>query len=222
MSNAILLLITQQRQRRKNSKPRPQYVHACVIRRHVRQYVCVHIAEDAGSSAGKVNWALCWVKAYSAQTKGPIKEKKKSLLLAAEKPNTERWCLPRSLRLAAWMITNGDFKRAHDSRSWVRLFPLRSKMGGETTLEGCELTQTRGDAICTTDISSEHSLRTCTQVRRNVRKSDGVYACNKKKKNATEVTVPDLTQRSLHRPGPPMCSPFVLVKRDHVISSPFF
>ena len=139
MSNA-LLLITQQRQRRKNSKPRPQYVHACVIRRHVQQYVCVHIAEDAGNSAGKVNWALCWVKAYSAQTKGPIKKKKKkSLLLAAEKPNTERWCLPRSLRSAAWMITNGDFKRAHDSRSWVRLFPLRSKTGGETTLEGCEL-----------------------------------------------------------------------------------
>ena len=137
MSNA-LLLITQQRQRRKNSRPRPQYVHACVIRRHMQQYVCVHIAaEDAGSSAGKVNWALCWVKAYSAQTKGPIK--KKSLLLAAEKPNTERWCLPRSLRSAAWMITNGDFKRAHDSRSWVRLLPLRSKTGGETTLEDCEL-----------------------------------------------------------------------------------
>ena len=38
-----------------------------------------------------------------------------------------------------------------------------------------------------TDISSEHSLRTCTQVRRNVRKSDVVYAC-KKKKNGTEVT----------------------------------
>ena len=140
MSNA-LLLITQQRQRRKNSKPRPQYYWLCMrvfnsIRRHVQQYVCVHITEDAGSSAGKVNWALCWVKAYSAQTKGPIK---KSLLLAAEKPNTERWCLPRSLRSAAWMITNGDFKRAHNSRSWVRLFPLRSKTGGETTLEGCEL-----------------------------------------------------------------------------------
>ena len=86
MSNA-LLSITQQRQRRKNSK-QPQYVRACVIRRHVQQYVCVHNAEDAGSSAGKVNWALCWVKAYSAQTKRPIK-KKKSLLLAAEKPNTE-------------------------------------------------------------------------------------------------------------------------------------
>ena len=138
MSKALLLIT--QRQRRKNSKPRPQYVHACVIRRHVQQYVCVHIAEDAGSSAGKVNWALCWVKAYSAQTKGPIK-KEKSLLLAAEnlRPNTERWCLPCSLRSAAWMITNGDFKRAHDSRSWVRLFPLRSKTGGETTLEGCEL-----------------------------------------------------------------------------------
>ena len=45
-----------------------------VIRRHVQQYVCVHIAEDAGSSVGKVNWTLCWVKAYSAQTKGPIKK----------------------------------------------------------------------------------------------------------------------------------------------------
>ena len=32
-----------------------------------------------------------------------------------------------------------------------------------------------------TDISSEHSLRTCTQVRRNVR-------MQKKKRNATEVT----------------------------------
>ena len=109
-----------------------------VIRRHVQQYVCVHIAEDAGSSVGKVNWALCWVKAYSAQTKGPIK-KKQSLLLVAEKPNTEWWCLPRSLRSAAWMITNGDFKRTHHSRSWVRLFPLRSKTAGETALEGCGL-----------------------------------------------------------------------------------
>ena len=43
--------------------------------------------------------------------------------------------------------------------------------------------------MCSTDISSEHSLRTCTQVRRNVRKSDVVYACKKKKKNATEVTI---------------------------------
>ena len=40
-----------------------------------------------------------------------------------------------------------------------------------------------------TDISSEHSLCTCTQVRRNLRKSDVVYACKKKKKNATKVTV---------------------------------
>ena len=38
---------------------------------------------------------------------------------------------------------------------------------------------------CFTDISSEHSLRTCTQVWRNVRKSDVVYAC-KKEKNTTE------------------------------------
>ena len=35
-----------------------------------------------------------------------------------------------------------------------------------------------------TDISSEHSLRTCTQVRRNVRKSELVYAWQKKKKTA--------------------------------------
>ena len=35
-------------------------------------------------------------------------------------------------------------------------------------------------SVCTTDISSEHSLRTCTQVRRNVRKSNVVYACKKK------------------------------------------
>ena len=34
----------------------------------------------------------------------------------------------------------------------------------------------RGDRGAGTDISSEHSLRTCTQVRRNVRKSDVVYA----------------------------------------------
>ena len=33
-----------------------------------------------------------------------------------------------------------------------------------------------------TDISSEHSLRTCTQVQRNVRKSDVVYACRNKEK----------------------------------------
>ena len=130
MSSA-LLLITQQRQRRKNSKPQPQYVHACVIRRHVQQYVCVHIAEDAGSSAGKVNWALCWVKAYSAQTKGPIKKKKKKPVTGSWK--AKHWAmvrrLPRSLRSAAWMITNDDFKRAHDSRSWVRLFPLQEQDG---------------------------------------------------------------------------------------------
>ena len=33
-----------------------------------------------------------------------------------------------------------------------------------------------------TDISGEHSLCTCTQVRRNVRKSDVVYSSKKKKK----------------------------------------
>ena len=102
MSNT-LLLITQQRQRRKNSKPRPQYEHACVIRRHVQQYVCVHIAEDAGSSAGKVNWALCWVKAYSTQTKGPIKKKKKPVTAGQLKSQTlsDGAFLRGSLRSAA-------------------------------------------------------------------------------------------------------------------------
>ena len=52
LMNNALLLITQQRQRTINSK-QPQCMRACVIRRHVQQYVCVHIAEDAGSSAGK-------------------------------------------------------------------------------------------------------------------------------------------------------------------------
>ena len=68
-----------------------------------------------------------------------------------------------------------------------------------------------------TDISSEHSLRTCTQVRRNERKSDVVYAC--KKKNATEVTVSgihDLTLRSgaFNARGSPMCSPLFLPKES--------
>ena len=69
-----------------------------------------------------------------------------------------------------------------------------------------------------TDISSEHFLRTCTQVRRNVRKSDVVYAC-KKKKNATEVTVPGIDDFTLRNgafiaPGPPMCSPLFLPKES--------
>ena len=67
-----------------------------------------------------------------------------------------------------------------------------------------------------TDISSEHSLRTCTQVRRNVRKSDVVYACKKKKKNATEVTASgihfDFTERSLHRAGATHVLTVVLAK----------
>ena len=69
-----------------------------------------------------------------------------------------------------------------------------------------------------TDISSEHSLRTCTQVRRNVRKSDVVYACKKKKKTRPKwPCVWHLTLRlyaaepSSHG-GPPMLSPFVLAK----------
>ena len=63
-----------------------------------------------------------------------------------------------------------------------------------------------------TDISSEHSLRTCTQVQRNVRKSNVVYA-TKKKKNAT---VKNVTVRVWHLTfiarAPPICSPFVLAK----------
>ena len=63
-----------------------------------------------------------------------------------------------------------------------------------------------------TDISSEHSLRTCTQVRRNVRKSNVVYATKKKKKkNATEVTIRVWHLTFIAR-APPMCSPFVLAK----------
>ena len=69
-----------------------------------------------------------------------------------------------------------------------------------------------------TDISSEHSLRTCTQVRRNVRKSDVVYAC-KKKKNATEVTVSGIHDLTLWSGafiarGPPMWSPLFLPKES--------
>ena len=44
----------------------------------------------------------------------------------------------------------------------------------------------------------------------------------KKKKNATEVTVSDYAAEPSSRGGPPMCSPFVLAKVDHLISSPFF
>ena len=74
MSNALLLWLLSKGRGGKTQSNRSMCVR--VIRRHVQRYVCVHIAEDAGSSAGKVNWALCWVKAYSAQTKGPIKKKK--------------------------------------------------------------------------------------------------------------------------------------------------
>ena len=83
MSNA-LLLITQQRHRRKTSKQPRRSMCACVCYTACAT-VCVcascrrsMLAEDAGSSAGKVNWALCWVNAYSVQTKGPIKKKKKA------------------------------------------------------------------------------------------------------------------------------------------------
>ena len=66
----------------------------------------------------------------------------------------------------------------------------------------------------------------------HVRKSDEMYASptwctHAKKKNETEVTVHtslafDFAQRSLHRMGPPMCSPFIVAKRDHLVSSLFF
>ena len=115
MSNA-LLLITQQRQRSKNSKPRPQDEHACVIRRHVQQYVCVHIAEDAGSSAGKVNWALGWVKAYSAQTKGPIKKKKK-------KPVTGSW---KAKHWAMVPSSQSQISGTDDHKRWFQASPRQS------------------------------------------------------------------------------------------------
>ena len=70
----------------------------------------------------------------------------------------------------------------------------------------------------------------------HVRKSDEIYAsqtwcthAKKKKKNATEsdrscLAAFDFPQRSFdrRRRGPPMCSPFFLAKRDHLISSPCF
>ena len=70
-----------------------------------------------------------------------------------------------------------------------------------------------------TDISSEHSLRTCTQIRRNVRKSDVVYACKIKIKNATEVTVSGIHDLTLWSGAfitrePPMCSPLFLPKES--------
>ena len=116
MSNA-LLSITQQRQRRKNSKPRPQYVHAYVIRRYVQQYVCVHIAEDAGSSAGKVNWALCWVKAYSAQTKGPIKKKNE------KKPVTGSW---KAKHWAMVPSSQSQISGMDDHKRWFQASPRQS------------------------------------------------------------------------------------------------
>ena len=54
-----------------------------------------------------------------------------------------------------------------------------------------------------TDISSEHSLRTCTQVWRNVRKSDVVYASIKKKRDRSDCL--DLLQTEFRydfRKGP--------------------
>ena len=138
MSNA-LLLITQQRQRRKNSKPRPQYVHACVIRRHVQQYVCVHIAEDAGSSAGKVNWALCRVKAYSAQTKGPIKKKKKPVTGSWK---AKHWAtMPSSQSQISGMDDHKHWFQASPRESLVSKVVPTSEQDGwrDDILEGCEL-----------------------------------------------------------------------------------
>ena len=88
-----------------------------------------------------------------------------------------------------------------------------------TSLLGRHLSKKRLPLIVyRTDISSEHSLRTCTQVRRNVRKSDAVYAC--KKKNATEVTVSGIHDLTLRRGdfiaarGPPMWSRLFLPKES--------
>ena len=63
MSNA-LLLITQQRHRRKTQNNRGRAavcVRACVIRRLVQQYVCVHLAEDR-----------CWQKTLAFQQEKQI------------------------------------------------------------------------------------------------------------------------------------------------------
>ena len=77
--------------------------------------------------------------------------------------------------------------------------------------------------VCT-DISSEHSLHTCTQVRRNVRKSNMVYACQKRKKTDESDCDQHMTgiPGAFFARGPPMCSPFLLGRRDHLISWSFF
>ena len=63
-----------------------------------------------------------------------------------------------------------------------RLFLPKEGLFKASTDTAClSAAHTRKWQRCCTDISSEHSLRTCTQVRRNLRKSDVVYACKKKK-----------------------------------------
>ena len=61
--------------------------------------------------------------------------------------------------------------------------------------------------IKSTDISSEHFLRTCSQVQRNVRKSDVVYACKKKKGDQSD-RVWQLCSGAFITPVPPMCPTF--------------
>ena len=100
MSNA-LLLITQQRQRRKTQSNRS--VCACVCYTEACATVCVR-------AYCRIRWQLSRKSKLSTLLsqgilcfdQGPIIVKK-SLLLAAEKPNTERWYLPRSLRSVAWI-----------------------------------------------------------------------------------------------------------------------
>ena len=162
MSNA-LLLISQQRHRRKTSKQPRCSMCACVCYTEACATVCVcgscrrsMLAEDAGSSAGKVNWALCWVKAYSVQTKGPIKKKKKK-----KKPVTGSWkakhwaTVPSSQSQINGMDDHKRWLQANPRHSsWVRSFPLWSKIKtGQWRDDIGRLRtpppQTRGDAICT-------------------------------------------------------------------------
>ena len=130
MSNA-LLLITQQRHRRKNSKqPHRSTVCVRVLYGGLCNSMCVCILQkiNAGSSAGKVNWAFCWVKAYSVQTKGPIKKKKKkkSLLLAAQWKAKHWATVPSSQSQIIGMDDHKRWLQANPRHpSWVRSFPLR-------------------------------------------------------------------------------------------------
>ena len=69
-----------------------------------------------------------------------------------------------------------------------------------------------------TDISGEHSLRTCTQVRRNVRKSDVVYACKKKKKEKRHTCL----AFDFHRAGATRVLTVCSCQRNRLTSSPLF